>query len=194
MRANITDQVNRDAKYYDQQQLWRDEFATALAYLNGGIGWQRHNEAIRIAVRNAVGAQVLEIGSRSREWCLFRYGYRRHSSPVINISRTELEVGRTKAKKLGVSCDFSKMDAHSLELALAVSTSCSGRHFCITSISRALREIPRVLQKIVFVKQLPRNPVARPVRSLTPNARTPDGLPLGPLDQRLIGRNCAVDN
>jgi hypothetical protein len=72
----------------------RDGFATALAYLNGGIGWQRRNEAIRIAVRNAVGAQVLEIGSRSLEWCLLRYGYRRHSSPVINISRSELDVGR----------------------------------------------------------------------------------------------------
>jgi len=94
MRANITDQVNRDAKYYDQQQLWRDGFATALAYLTAASD-ARHNEAIRIAVRNAVGAQVLEIGSRSWEWCLFRYGYRRDSSPVINISRAELEVGRT---------------------------------------------------------------------------------------------------
>jgi hypothetical protein len=68
--------------------LRHDGFATALAYLNGGIGWQRRNEAIHIAMGNAVGAQVLE-------WCPFRYGYRRHTPPVIKISREELEFGRT---------------------------------------------------------------------------------------------------
>ena len=94
MRANIKDQVNRDAKCYDQQQSWRDGIATALAYLNGGIAWQRRSEAIRIGMRYAVGAQVLEIGSQSWEPCLLRCGYRRHSSPVINISRAELKGGR----------------------------------------------------------------------------------------------------
>jgi hypothetical protein len=50
------------------------------------------------------------------------------------------------------------------------------------------------LRKIVLVELLRHNPVARLVRSLMPNARTPDELPLGRLELRFIGRNFAVDN
>jgi len=61
----------------------------------------------------------------------------------------------------------------------------------------ATREIHRVLRgggKIVFVEPLRHNPVARVVRWLTPHARTPDELPLGRPELRLIARNFEVDN
>jgi SAM-dependent methyltransferase len=60
-----------------------------------------------------------------------------------------------------------------------------------------LREIHRVLRdrgKIVFLEPLRHNPVARVVRWLTPHARTPDELPLGRPELRLIARNFEVDN
>jgi SAM-dependent methyltransferase len=198
MKGNIKERVNREAKYYDQQQLRRDGFATALAYLNDGIGWQRRNEAIRVAMRDAVGMQVLEIGSQSWEWCLFRYGYQPAQLTCINISQAELEVGRTHAAKLGVCGDFRKMDAHELEFADESLDAVFGvailHHL---EFDRALREIHRVLReggKIMFVEPLRHNPVARLVRWLTPHARTPDELPLGRAELRLIADNFETDN
>ena len=47
---------------------------------------------------------------------------------------------------------------------------------------------------IVFAEPLRHNPVARLVRWLTPGARSPDELPLGRPELRLIDRNFAADN
>src|SRR3989442_1470145 len=100
MGLDIKDRATREANLYDNQQLQRDGFETALAYLNSGFGWRRRSEAIRMAMRDAAGARVLEIGSQSWEWCLFPYGYRPDQLTCINISQAELEVGRAHAAKL----------------------------------------------------------------------------------------------
>ena len=198
MRASIKDRVNREAEYYDQQQLQRDGFAAALAYLNGGIGWQRRNEVIRAAMREADGMHVLEIGSQSWETCLFRYGYQPTRLTCVNIAQVELEFGRAQAAKLGVFCDFQKMDAHQLEFAdgsLDMVFGVAILHHL--EFDRALREIHRVLReggKIMFVEPLRHNPVARLVRLLTPHARTPDELPLGRSELRLIAKNFETNN
>jgi hypothetical protein len=164
--------------------LWRDGFAAALAYLNGGIAWQRRSKAIRIGMCNAVGAQVLEIGSQSWEPCPLRYGYRRHSSPpdqyLASGAQGRSDIGEKAWNFLRLSQDGRpRLRIRWWQSRLRV----RGRHFCITSIARALREIPRVLRKIVVVEQLQRNPVAGLMRSLTPNARTPDGFLLGRLER-----------
>jgi SAM-dependent methyltransferase len=198
MRSDVKNRSDREAELYDKQRLRRARFESALTYLNDGVGRQRRNEAIRVAMREATGSQVLEIGSQSWEWCLARYGYRPAQLTCINISQTELEIGRAQAAKLGVSCDFRKMDAHNLEFA----DSSLDMVFGVAILHHlefdcALREIHRVLRdggRIVFIEPLRHNRLARPVRWFTPHARTPDELPLGRPELRLIDRNFKVDN
>jgi len=196
--SDTNGRVHREVEFYDSEQSGRRAFDSALTYLNDGIGRLRRNDVIRAAMRDAAGVRVLEIGSQSWEWCLFRYGYRPEQLTCINISQAELEIGRTQAKKLGVSYDFRKMDAHRLEFgdgSLDLVFGVAILHHL--DFARALREIHRVLRdggKIVFVEPLRHNPVARLVRWATPHARTPDELPLGRSELRLIERNFAVDN
>jgi len=196
--SNIKERVSREIEFYDHQQSQRHGFETALGYLNNGIGRQRRNEAICAAMRDAGGARVLEIGSQSWEWCLFRYGYRPQQLTCINISQAELEIGRARAAKLGMACDFRKMDAHRLEFSdgsLDVVFGVAILHHL--EFARAMSEIHRVLRKggkIVFVEPLRHNPVARLIRYFTPQARTPDELPLGRPELRLLRRNFKLDN
>lgn len=198
MQLESKNRVKREAELYDSQQLQRDRFDAALAYLNDGIGRVRRNEAIRVAMQEAVGKQVLEIGSQSWEWCLARYGYRAERLTCINISQAELDVGRSQAAKLGFPCHFREMDAHELDFAdgsLDLVFGVAILHHL--EFARALREIHRVLRdggKIVFVEPMRHNPLARLVRWLTPHARTPDELPLGRPELRLIDRNFEAHN
>jgi SAM-dependent methyltransferase len=190
--------VSREIAYYDSDQLQRGGFDAALSYLNEGIGWLRRNEVIRRTMEDTAGMRVLELGSQSWEWCLFRYGYRPDRLTCINISQTELEIGRAQAAKVDFPCDFRKMDAHNLEFA-------DGSFDMVFGVAilhhlefvRAMREVHRVLRtggKIVFMEPLRHNPVARMVRWLTPHARTRDELPLGRPELRLIDRNFEMDN
>src|SRR5262252_1067852 len=106
MGPDINERIEREAEYFDHKQFQREWYEAALAYLNYVIGRQRRNDVVRAAMREATGKRVLEIGSQSWEWCLFRYGYRPTQLTCINISDTELEIGQMHAKKLGVFCDF----------------------------------------------------------------------------------------
>src|ERR1700747_2971761 len=198
MNSDVKNRSDREAELYDKQRLQRDRFESALTYLNDGVGRLRRNEEIRAAMREATGVRVLEIGSQSWEWCLFRYGYRPQQLTCINISQAELEIGRARAAKLGMACDFREVDAHRLEFpdsSLDVVFGVAILHHL--EFARALSEIHRVLRKggkIVFVEPLRHNPVARLVRYFTPHARTPDELPLGRLELRLLSRNFKLDN
>lgn len=198
MTPDTHDRVNREAEFYDNEQLRRNEYEAALTYLNSGIGRARRNEAIRWAMRDVTGKRVLEIGSQSWEWCLARYGYRPGWLTCINISQAELESGRAQAAKLGFACDFRKMDAHELDFAdgsFDVVFGVAILHHL--EFARAMQEIHRVLRKggkIIFMEPLRHNPVARLVRWWTPYARTPDEQPLGRPELRLIKRNFEVDN
>ena len=198
MGPAIKERVRRETEYFDQRQFQRAGFEAALSYLNNGIGRWRRNEVIRAAMQDAAGRGVLEIGSQSWEWCLFRYGYRPAHLTCINISQADLETGRAQSVKLNFPCDFCEMDAHKLDFADASFDLVFGvailHHL---DFALAMREIHRVLRrggKIVFMEPLRHNPVARFVRWLTPHARTPDELPLGRSELRLIGRNFEVDN
>jgi SAM-dependent methyltransferase len=198
MGPPIKERVRRETEYFDQSQFQRAGFESALSYLNNGIGRRRRNEVIRAAMQAAAGRRVLEIGSQSWEWCLFRYGYRPAHLTCINISQAELETGRAQSAELKFPCDFCEMDAHKLDFTDASFDLVFGvailHHL---DFALAMREIHRVLcrgGKIVFMEPLRHNPVARLVRWLTPHARTPDELPLGRSELRLIGRNFEVDN
>ena len=82
------------------------------------------------------------------------------------------------------------MDAHRLEFSdssLDVVFGVAILHHL--EFARAMSEIHRVLRKggkIVFVEPLRHNPVARLIRYFTPQARTPDELPLGRPELRLL--------
>jgi SAM-dependent methyltransferase len=198
MTANYKERVAKEAGFYDNEQFQRERFESALTYLNDGIGRQRRNEAIRTAMQDAEGARVLEIGSQSWEWCLLRYGYQPAQLTCINISETELEVGRAHAAMLGFACNFRKMDAHDLEFEDASFDLVFGTAILHhLEFARGIREIYRVLRKggkIVFVEPLRNNPVARLIRWLTPYARTADELPLGRRELSLIDRNFELAN
>jgi SAM-dependent methyltransferase len=198
MGPDIKERVRRETEYFDLKQFQRDGFEAALSYLNNGIGRQRRNEVVREAMQDAAVSQVLEIGSQSWEWCLFRYGYRPAHLTCINIAQAELEAGRAQSAKLQFPCDFCEMDAHKLDFPDASFDLVFGvailHHL---DFALAMQEIHRVLRKggkIVFMEPLRHNPVARIVRWLTPHARTPDELPLGRSELRLIGRNFEVDH
>jgi SAM-dependent methyltransferase len=198
MGPDIKERVTREADYFDHRQFHRDGYEAALSYLNDGVGRLRRNEVIREAMRDAADRRVLEIGSQSWEWCLARYGYRPAKLICINVSQAELDRGQAHSAELGFACDFCKMDAHQLEFADQSFDMVFGvailHHLDFT---RAIPEIHRVLReggKILFVEPLRHNPVARLVRWFTPAARTPDELPLGRSELRLISRNFAVDN
>src|SRR5215472_6704056 len=158
MMPDTEDRVRREVEFYDSDPSGRRAFDSALTYLNDGIGRLRRNEVIEAAMRGAAGMRVLEIGSQSWEWCLFRYDYRPEQLTCVNISQTELDIGRTQAAKLGVSCDFRMMDAHdlefpdgSLDLVFGVAILHHLEFGCV------MREIHRVLRqggKIMFVEPL----------------------------------------
>jgi len=188
MGPDINERIEREAEYFDHKQFQREGYEPALAYLNNGIGRQRRNDVVRAAMREATGKRVLEIGSQSWEWCLFRYGYRPTQLTCINISQAELDSGRSHAAKLGYACDFFKMDAHELEFGDASFDIVFGvailHHL---DFARAMREIHRVLQKggkILFVEPLRHNPVARLVRWFTPHARRAAARPRGVASDR----------
>jgi SAM-dependent methyltransferase len=168
MGPDIKERVRRETEYFDQKQFQRAGFEDALSYLNSGIGRQRRNEMIRAAMQDAAGKRVLEIGSQSWEWCLYRYGYRPAELTCINISQAEHESGRAQSAKLQFDCDFCEMDAHKLDFADASFDMIFGvailHHL---DFALAMREIHRVLRKggkIVFMEPLRHNPVARLVR------------------------------
>jgi SAM-dependent methyltransferase len=198
MTPDVEDRIKREAEYFDHEQYRRDGFEAALSYLNRGVGRLRRNEVIRAAMQDASGQRVLEIGSQSWEWCLFRYGYYPARLACINISQTELDSGRAQAARLGFACDFYKMDAHALEFddgSFDIVFGVAILHHL--EFARAMREIHRVLRpggRIVFVEPLRHNPVARLVRWLTPHARTADETPLGRSELRAIDRNFLMDN
>jgi SAM-dependent methyltransferase len=198
MGPDIKERVKRETEYFDHRQAQRVGYEAALTYLNDGIGRWRRNEVMRAAMQDAAGRRVLEIGSQSWEWCLFRYGYRPAQLTCINISKAELDSGREQSARLGFTCDFCEMDAHKLDFTDGSFDMVFGvailHHL---EFARAIREIHRVVRKdgkIVFMEPLRHNPAARLVRWLTPHARTPDERPLGRHELRLIGRNFEVNN
>lgn len=198
MTPNIRQRVSREAASYDNGKLRRNGFDATLSYLDNGIGRLRRNDAIRWAMQDITGMRVLELGSQAWEWCLFRYGCQPAQLTCINISETELAIGRTHAAELGYPCEFHRMDAHQLEFpddSFDMVFGVAILHHL--EFAQALRQIHRVLRrggKIVFMEPLRHNPIARLVRWLTPNARTPDELPLGRPELRLIGRNFEMNN
>jgi hypothetical protein len=93
MRARVRIGLTGRPNIYNQQQLRCDRFATALAYLNGGIGWQRRSEAIHAAMRDAVGMQVLKIARNPGNGASSDMATGRRGSPLSIYRERSSSVG-----------------------------------------------------------------------------------------------------
>jgi SAM-dependent methyltransferase len=180
----------REAQIWDGQTLQRDRYDAALDFANHGPPRHRRIRFIGEAVADLGDKTVLEIGSQAWEWMLRRYGVKPRALTCINISQTELDLGKAQAAALDYPAAFQVADAHKLPFPDATFDFVYGvailHHL---DFPVALAEIARVTKpggRILFVEPLRLNPVAQLVRLLTPKARTPDELPLAREELRII--------
>jgi SAM-dependent methyltransferase len=184
------DRSAREAEIWDKQELQRDRYEVMLAHANNGPARQHRDRFIGEAVADLNDKTVLEIGSQAWPAILRKYGVQPRALTCINISQTELDKGRNEAKTLDFRADFQIMNAHKLEFP--------DGHFDFVygvailhhlDFATAIAEIARVTKpggRILFVEPLRMNPIAKLVRLLTPEARTPDERPLGREELRIV--------
>lgn len=195
--------VQREKKLYNKG-LNRKEYNSKLGYAKFGTGYaeKRKDETVANALKEGKGKRVLELGSTSWKQYIDFEKYAPSELVCINISEKELEKGIKASKKFDTNkyCkhSFKVMDAHKLEFP--------DKYFDIVfgtgilhhlNFETAIREIARVLKKggkIVFSEPLARNPVAKLVRKLTPDARTPDERPLDKLEMTMLSGLFELDS
>ena len=164
----------------------RKKYNSRLGHAQAGYAETRKKNVVCSVLKEGKGKCVLELGSISWKDYIDFNEYSPSELTCINISEKELNKGIAAAKKLKTDkyCEhtFEIMDAHNLRFpdnSFDVVFGTGILHHL--DFETALKEISRVLKKdgsIVFVEPLARNPIAKLVRKLTPNARTPDEKPL----------------
>jgi ubiquinone/menaquinone biosynthesis C-methylase UbiE len=172
--------VKREQECYDeglQRQTYDDVLSHCQSFWHDAALERFRDTVLAPGVEN-----VLEIGSHG--WAMVYEGTA--SAPraltCINISETELENGRQKARACGYDIDFRLMDAHKLAFpdnSFDVVFGFGILHHL--DYAAALDEIRRVLRpggRMIFNEPLDMNPVGVLVRKLTPEARTPDEAPI----------------
>lgn len=180
VKLTLSERVKREQESYESG-LQRQSYDNILSHCQ--VFW--HDEVLR-QFRQALTQEgvrdVLELGSHG--WAMV-YD---EATPLpanlncINISETELELGRSQADARQAAIDFHIMDAH--ELAFPNNSFDVVFGFGILhhlDYERALDEIKRVLRpggRMIFNEPLDINPVGAIVRMATPNARTRDEAPL----------------
>lgn len=176
------DYAHRAQKEREQwnQGLKRDLYSRILSHC-GAFTAEARLARIAQALQPAEGRRVLEIGSH--EWINFLEptGITPAELHCINISEKEIEIGRQFIETSRLKPQFHLMDAHELQFEDdSFDVVFGGAILHHLQLDRALSEIRRVLKpggSIVFLEPLDTNPVAKLVRLLTPQARTPDELP-----------------
>ena len=192
------ERARREANIYNSDAVRRESYDSLLQHADNGPARQRRNAYIRRVMEAQAGRHILEIGSSGWEGCLYHWGIKPASLTCINISETELDYGRQRAEALNVPIRFQLMDANHLEFPDAQFDFVFGiailHHL---EFERAVSDIQRVCASkgsILFIEPLSLNPVARMVRRLTPQARTPDERPLGREELAIIARLFETDN
>lgn len=184
--------VSREAEIYDNDELKRDRLEAVMSYTQLGPARQRRDQLIREVHSRHANTRVLEIGSQAWEPHFLKWGIKPTGLTCINISDRELDKGREVAQAKGVDVDFQLMDAHQLQFPDATFDLVFGTAILHhLEFERAVKEIARVTKpggEILFVEPLLLNPVARLVRALTPQARTPDEKPLAREELDILDR------
>ena len=188
--ARLEERVRREAEIWDAQALRRETYDWVVEHADNGPARLRRDAYVRAVMEAEAGGRVLEIGSSAWEGMLHRWRILPRRLVCINISEAEIAYGRARANEVGAEVEFRKMDAHALDFPDASFDFVFGiailHHL---EFERAVREIHRVLVpwgSLLFIEPLALNPVARLVRSLTPQARTPDERPIGRAELRLL--------
>lgn len=191
-KADSTQRVSREAEIYDNDELKRDRLEAVMSYTQMGPARQRRDELIRTVHTRHTDTRVLEIGSQAWEAHYLKWNLRPSRLTCINISDRELDKGRQVAQAKGLDVDFQLMDAHELQFPDATFDLVFGTAILHhLEFERAVKEIARVTKpggEILFVEPLLLNPVARLVRALTPQARTPDEKPLAREELEILDR------
>ena len=101
---------------------------------------------------------------------------------VYGIDISDVAIERARQKKLGDRAEFLAGDAHNLPYENDKFDLVFGRAILHhLELKIALQEVYRVLKPggiAIFIEPLGGNPLAKLIRALTPNARTPDEEPL----------------
>jgi SAM-dependent methyltransferase len=185
------ERVKREAELFNEG-LKRDKLDGALEYSQLGPARLRRDAFIQDIMTAHEHKRVLELGSQAWTAWFTKFGLRPSQLTCINISERELFAEKPTAESLGLPIEFKLMDAHNLEFADNTFDLVYGvailHHL---RFEKACEEIARVLKpggQLLFVEPLRLNPVARIVRALTPEARTPDELPLAREELAVLDR------
>lgn len=194
----FSERAQREASIYNSDAIRRETYDSLLEHADSGPARQRRNAFIRRVMEAQAGRHILEIGSSAWEGCLYHWRIKPASLTCINISEAELDYGRRRAEALDVPIRFQLMDANRLDFPDAQFDLVFGvailHHL---DFARALGEIHRVCRRngsILFIEPLGLNPVARIIRHLTPQARTPDERPLGREELMMIANRFETDH
>ena len=180
----------------------RKKYNSGLGHAQSGYAEERKEKAVLEVLKRGKGKAVLELGSTSWQQFIDFESYAPDQLTCINISEKELKKGIKNAKKARTNqfCEhqFRVMDAHSLDFpdnSFDIVFGTGILHHLDFEV--AVKEISRVLKndgEMVFVEPLARNPIAKLVRKLTPEARTPDEKPLDKEEFRILSKYFKMDN
>lgn len=151
--------------------------------------YQREKKIISDLIKEFDGKDVLEIGSYS--WAAW---FDKNTKPkkltCINISESELEKGKEKAKEKSFPIDHILMDANNLTFDdESFDIVFGGAILHHLDIEKTIHHIHRVLKpngKILFLEPLNMNPIYKIYRKLNPQERTPDEHALVSSDFKII--------
>ena len=181
MSSSLEERVKREKEQYNSG-LKRDSYNSLFSHCTDFTNLVKEAYLIDEMAPKMDG-RVLEIGCDCWYGWLHNMGLKPKEIHSINISETELEIGKQNLGKTSIEPIFHVMDAHKLEFP--------DNHFDLVfggallhhlDLSVALDEIKRVLKpggKMVFWEPLRLNPLAIIARKLTPKVRTVDERPFG---------------
>lgn len=181
--------VERERHFYNEKEPkkpWaKRTYVKLLKHAYDNPSNKRGLAAMREAIMPGHGGHVLEIGCRAWPMWITLGKCRPKKLTCINISESELEIGKQLAREanLDIEFEFLLMDAHSLSFADNTFDAVYGGGILHHLDYRvALPECNRVLKPggvCVFGEPLRLNPFGQILRFVTPGARTDDEVALG---------------
>lgn len=176
--AALATRIAREKAAFDEG-LERERYNRILSYgYTEHLYWQHRYGIVERLLRAEPPAKALEIGSSAWRRFFEEPGIIPGETHCINISETELNKGRKAAVGSRVQPKFYLMDAHALEFPDdTFDLVYGGAILHHLDLPVAYAEIARVLKPgglMIFAEPLDNNPIAKLVRWLTPQARTPD--------------------
>jgi len=191
------EEINQtEREYYDEGKLDRKKIKKLRRHAFF-YSYKREKKVLKKLLEEFNGKNVLEIGSYAwADW--FNEDTNPANLTCINISESELNLGKSHAASKPFPVDHFLMDANSLifedETFDVVFGSAILHHL---DVEKSVNHIHRVLKpggKIVFLEPLNMNPLYKIYRKLNPQERTPDEHALVSKDFKLIREKFTFDH